>query len=29
MGLDYLIGGIIIALLVAYLLYALVNAQNF
>jgi K+-transporting ATPase KdpF subunit len=29
MGLEYLIGGVIIALLVIYLLYMLVNAQKF
>jgi hypothetical protein len=29
MGLEYLIGGVIIALLVFYLLYMLVNAQKF
>jgi K+-transporting ATPase KdpF subunit len=29
MGLEYLIGGVIIALLVVYLLYVLVNAQKF
>jgi K+-transporting ATPase KdpF subunit len=29
MGLEYLIGGVIIALLVVYLLYMLVNAQRF
>jgi hypothetical protein len=29
MGWDYLIGGGFIALLIGYLLYALVNAQKF
>jgi K+-transporting ATPase KdpF subunit len=29
MGWDYLIGGCVIALLIGYLLYALVNAQKF
>ncbi len=28
MGLDYLIAGVILVLLVGYLLYVLVNAQN-
>jgi K+-transporting ATPase KdpF subunit len=29
MGLEYLICGIVVALLIGYLLYALVNAQKF
>jgi K+-transporting ATPase KdpF subunit len=29
MGLEYLIGGVIIALLVIYLIYMLENAQKF
>ena len=29
MGWDYLIGGFVIALLIGYLLYVLVNAQRF
>jgi len=29
MGFEYLIGGAVIALLLGYMLYALVNAQKF